>query len=312
MAPSFEAPGLQFDRKKRRAGLLTEINKGASGRDHQSAPSALHRPCKNRNDSEYPMTTRIRAKPRGVFFDLYGTLLVFGDMKAAWSDWIDAFYMALGSCGLAVSKEVFAERCNRFFGREEPPGSNDGFTVFERRIQNLVEGFGLAIPAVEIKAIGPGIVNAWQKHIRPDPEAANVLGALQRTKTLALISNFDHPPHVYRVLREQGLHGYFKTVVISGEVGWKKPHPRIFKLALHQAGLSAEEVIYVGDTEEDVKGAKAAGITPILIARSGNSTDPRFLDYQGNEAGWGLSAAPRIHGAVTTIASLRELVNLVI
>jgi len=273
----------------------------------QCAHSTVRGGCTLRNLTQ----PKIQIQPRGVFFDLYGTLLLFADPKASWADWLEAFYAALGSHGLAVSKAVFADRCNRFFGRDESPANDDGFTVFERRMHILAEALGLTIPAEEIKAIAPGIVNAWQNHIRPDPEAAEVLTVLQRTKTLALISNFDHPPHVYRVLREQGLHGYFKTIVISGEVGCKKPHPRIFELALHQTGLSAAEVVYVGDTEEDVTGAKAARITPILIARSGNCTDPRLLDYQGNEAGWGPSAAPRIHGAATTVASLRALIEVI-
>jgi hypothetical protein len=29
---------------------------------------------------------------QGFFFDLYGTLLIYGNMKKAWSDWLTAFY----------------------------------------------------------------------------------------------------------------------------------------------------------------------------------------------------------------------------
>jgi hypothetical protein len=38
---------------------------------------------------------------KGVFFDLYGTLLIDGDMKTAWSDWLIAFFSQLVPLGLS-------------------------------------------------------------------------------------------------------------------------------------------------------------------------------------------------------------------
>ena len=65
------------------------------------------------------------------------------------------------------------------------------------------------------------------------------------------------------------------TIVISAEVGIKKPDPRIFDSALEQTRMKPEEVIYVGDTEDDIIAAHAAGLVPILIQRDneGNAFD---------------------------------------
>ena len=41
----------------------------------------------------------------------------------------------------------------------------------------------------------------------------------------------------------------FDTVVISGEVGVKKPDPAIFRIALDQTGLQPQDVAFVGDSE---------------------------------------------------------------
>jgi len=67
--------------------------------------------------------------------------------------------------------------------------------------------------------------------------------------------------------------------VISGDVGVTKPDPRIFEPALKEAGMQACEVVYVGDTAEDVIGARGAGLIPILIRRQIGGTDPRTLDF---------------------------------
>ena len=211
----------------------------------------------------------------GIFFDLYGTLLVYGNMDAAWSDWLNEFHKQLRLHGLTRTIESFAKSCDQFFGKSEPTPRQHSMTVFEQRIQNLCANLKLDLTAEDITEIANKIAGAWQKHIRLDAAALHVLQTLQRSKKLALISNFDHPPHVHSVLRKLGLTHFFDSVVISAEVGIKKPDPRIFDSALEQTGMKPEEVVYVGDTEDDTEAARAAGIVPILIQteNEGNAFD---------------------------------------
>lgn len=245
---------------------------------------------------------------KGVFFDLYGTLLVYGDMRAAWSDWLTAFYERLSECGLSMSKESFAWRCDGFFGRPEPPSRDDGLTVLERRIQALCAELGLDLSSLEIKETAAECVEAWQEHISLDPDARPVLEALRPTKTLALISNFDHPPHVHRLLSNFGLAGFFGAVVVSGAVGVKKPDPRIFSLALQRTGLQPHEVVYVGDATEDVQGACAAGLYPIRIRREGLSGNQMIADFRLNQQP---SRSTAVDSA-QTISKLPELVEMLL
>ncbi|MDH3606026.1 MAG: HAD-IA family hydrolase [Acidimicrobiia bacterium] len=57
---------------------------------------------------------------------------------------------------------------------------------------------------------------------------------------------------------------YFTTVSWSEEMGFEKPDPRIFELALERIGAGASEAVYIGDSfEADVVGAIGAGILPI-------------------------------------------------
>ena len=211
----------------------------------------------------------------GIFFDLYGTLLIYGNMDAAWSDWLKVLHAQLRLRGFTLSIESLAETCDQFYSKSEPTPRQRNLTVFEQRIQNLCFDLKLNLAAEDIKTIANSVANAWQKHISLDPEAHDVLDTLHRSKKLALVSNFDHPPHVHSVLSTLGLMPYFDSVVISGEVGIKKPDPRIFNAALEQTDIKPEEVIYVGDTEDDTKAARAAGMVPIRIQRDneGNAFD---------------------------------------
>jgi HAD superfamily hydrolase (TIGR01509 family) len=245
---------------------------------------------------------------KGVFFDLYGTLLVFGDMHAAWADWLSALHRCLSAYGLRISREKLAEQCDGFFSRPEP-GSNDGLTVFERRLCGLGEDLGISLDKRQASEAALACVEAWQSYVTLDPDAMPVLRALRQTKTLALVSNYDHPPYTHRLLHQLGLSRLFDAIVISGEVGVKKPDPAIFSFALRKTGLQPSEVAFVGDSEEDVCGALAAGISPILIYRSSRQASHVLTDFHpdGQIIAIHRNAKPQ---APRSITALPELVTM--
>ena len=56
----------------------------------------------------------------------------------------------------------------------------------------------------------------------------------------------------------------FEFILATSEYMYRKPHKRIFQLALEKAGLPAEDVWYIGDQYEcDVVGSGNAGIMPV-------------------------------------------------
>jgi FMN phosphatase YigB (HAD superfamily) len=73
---------------------------------------------------------------------------------------------------------------------------------------------------------------------------------------------------------------WFDPVVVSAEVGLCKPDPRIFRLALSARGLDPAEVVYVGDSDEDVVGARAAGMTPVRLCRDGGVSTAAGSDFR--------------------------------
>lgn len=248
---------------------------------------------------------------RGVFFDLYGTLLIIDDMSTARSDWLSAFYECLKEYGLSIPNELFSLQCDDFFERPEPPSQDDGLTVFERRIQAFCIDLGLDLSSREIQEIGVACVKTWQRHISLDPDVLHVLQTLRPKKTLALISNYDHPPFIHSLLSKLGLARFFDSVVISGDVGVKKPDPYIFSLALRQTELRPNEVVYVGDTSDDVEGSRAAGLFPILIQRNRPDENQVGLDFRLNQqSSQSKSKIPAIIDDTKTISKLLELIEM--
>lgn len=59
-------------------------------------------------------------------------------------------------------------------------------------------------------------------------------------------------------------HEMFDAVVISGEVGMRKPEPEIFELALERIGLPAGECVFVDDMAHNITAAERAGLAGIV------------------------------------------------
>lgn len=57
--------------------------------------------------------------------------------------------------------------------------------------------------------------------------------------------------------------GMFDAVLISGEVGLRKPEPEIYLLAAQRLGLSPDECVFVDDLEINIRGAVAVGMVGV-------------------------------------------------
>lgn len=247
---------------------------------------------------------------RGIFFDLYGTLFVYKDMKKAWSDWLHYFHVSLEDHGLKLSIEDFSKECNCFFKKDEPEFNEKNLTVFEERIKSLCSYLEIKIRDKDIGSIADLIADKWQEEIMLDQDAISVLNELKKEKKLGLVSNFDHPRHVRKYLLKYGLDHLFDTIIISGEVGVKKPNPNIFKPAFSATGLIPNEVIYLGDTNEDVEAANAAGIMPILIKRLDKVIEDNPHDFEIETIAKPNVRSGSIERECKTISTLQELLYL--
>jgi HAD superfamily hydrolase (TIGR01549 family) len=80
-------------------------------------------------------------------------------------------------------------------------------------------------------------------------------------------------------MRRYGLLHYFEVLSISCDVGYMKPHPRIFRHALENLSLSPEETMMVGDSlRADVRGAQALGMTAVWRRRDSAREDAEGVE----------------------------------
>jgi len=103
------------------------------------------------------------------------------------------------------------------------------------------------------------------------PDVLPTLGALKAAGVvMGVVSDWGHG--LESILLELELGDYFAFLVVSSRLGIAKPDPGVFAMALDRIGVPAEQAVYVGDTYvKDVLGARAAGLTPVLLDRAGRA-----------------------------------------
>ncbi len=104
---------------------------------------------------------------------------------------------------------------------------------------------------------------------KPFPDALPALAQLAEDgHVVVIVSNWDCSLPDW--LGPTGLLEQVAGVVTSADAGAAKPDRRIFERGLELAGARPEEAVHVGDSvENDVAGARALGIRPVLVARDG-------------------------------------------
>ena len=91
----------------------------------------------------------------------------------------------------------------------------------------------------------------------------------ERNVRLAVISNWDI--RLRPLLQALDLADWFEVIHVSSELGSTKPDRRIFQAAIDSFGLSAAQILHVGDSEiEDHRGAMAAGMQSRWLCRDCN------------------------------------------
>ena len=203
---------------------------------------------------------------KGVFFDFYGTLLIYNDLDRAWEKWLRTFINAMNAHGATLDKGHIDTIASEIFTKPMLYRNNN-LTPYEYRLKEAAARIGIHLSDADLGKMAQTTIEAWNEHISLDPEAVPVLEAVGRTRKTALISNFDYPPYIYRLLKQYGLGKLFDHITVSGEIGVEKPDPAVFMPALEATGIESAATIYVGDSDVDVEGALRAGMIPIRINR---------------------------------------------
>jgi len=132
-----------------------------------------------------------------------------------------------------------------------------------------------------------------------------IVRGLKSKYTLSLISNMMLPGSLLiEKLEAHNLASLFDTISISSDIGYMKPHGKIFTETLKRDHLKAEEVIFVGDTySQDILGAASLGFKTIWL-------NCRKEDLQEQQLMYSTTIVP--NAAINNIEELNEVISKLI
>jgi putative hydrolase of the HAD superfamily len=111
-------------------------------------------------------------------------------------------------------------------------------------------------------------MDCWIHARTMEKSIPSLLRRLRKRYTLGVVSNLAYSPAVSKTLERFGVVEIFDAIIVSADVGWRKPSPKIFRKALQTMRISASETVYVGDElDHDIEGAKKVGMHTILLKR---------------------------------------------
>ncbi len=138
------------------------------------------------------------------------------------------------------------------------------------RYKRLFSKYGVDTDAELIEEARQLYSTAYRTNQRAVPGAVELLERLKGNFKIAIVSN-NFGLEQKAKIDVCGLGKYLDVIVTSVEVGFTKPSPEIFRLALDKLGCSADEAVMIGDSwESDIVGARNAGIRAIWFNRYGN------------------------------------------
>lgn len=118
----------------------------------------------------------------------------------------------------------------------------------------------------------PPVFNEAFKELRHEIKmfegTERMLNSLHKRFKLAIVSN-SNKLRIEEHLQEEGLAHYFDVIIDGFETGKIKPDPYQILLCMEQLGISAENAVFVGDTQEDITAGRSAKVAKIVAVTYG-------------------------------------------
>ncbi len=200
-----------------------------------------------------------------ILFDLDNTILDFHRCER------NAILKAVTFCDLPIENHTLAsfleayESANAEYWRRR--SEFNPHDMVEKSFSDALDA--LSLDTAPARCLSEVYRRVFLTEVSFEPGALETIRSLSSTFRLGIVTNGTSPAQEKRV-RAARIERFFEEILVSDAVGYTKPDPQIFVIALERMHLQPHQVLYVGDSiRNDYQGAVAAGIDFCYYNRAG-------------------------------------------
>ena len=201
-----------------------------------------------------------------ILFDFFGTLVTYAPDGPDHD--FGRSHRLLQSMGSALGYDQYRALWSGVYSGFDGEACRTGreFSMREVTAEFLRQATGSQPSAGQAAALACSYLADWDACVRYLPGLKDMLASLSRRYKLAVVSNTNDTSLVPAHLNAMGVLEYFDAVILSAQIGWRKPHPAIFTATQETLGIGPGDAVFVGDSYlPDYQGPSRAGITAFLI-----------------------------------------------
>lgn len=209
---------------------------------------------------------------RAVIFDFGGTLM-YGrqDWEPIIAQADDALTSYLRSQGMELNITTFPHQFRKYLANYFKQRERDLLeTTYASVLRELLKEKGYdEVPENILRNALDALFSVTQSNWVLEEDAIPTLRKLEANGyRMGIISNAGDDQDVQQLAQRFGINQYFDFILSSAACSYRKPHPRIFEMALSKWYLLPTEAVMVGDNlDADIYGAQNAGLYGVWISR---------------------------------------------
>lgn len=200
--------------------------------------------------------------PRVISFDYGNTLIEFGP------DQVNYMHGVLESVLTGMFGHCDSKRLKEIRDRQISAPYSNGYienTLTETSSELISELYNTTGDQTQIDTLNQVRYDSFVQSISETNGLKEFLCKLKSTCSLVLISNYPCGRSITSSLEKTGLSDSFDRVIVSGDIGYVKPHTLPFEMVLDHFGIRADECLHIGDNWfADIQGAKRIGMNAVL------------------------------------------------
>jgi len=234
---------------------------------------------------------------RAVLFDLGGTLMyerfTWESINAHADEALTNYLRTEGlELNLSTFPREFRSRLSKYFKQREKDLLETTYSFVLRDVLKD-KGYG-NVPESTLRTALDRLFAITQTNWTLEEDALPTLQKLEMDGyRMGLISNAGDDQDVQQLARRFGIARYFDFILTSAACSYRKPHRRIFELALSNWYFLPSEAVMVGDNlDADVRGAQSVGLFAVWLSRRAGDQTEDQLSIQPDASLSSLSELP--------------------